>query len=239
MKFLIVIFLTLLSINSFAGGDKPLALVWKGGGTCFMWCAPAAKKIALKSGLRVKYVNSRTKNLDGLLQEAKVWIQPGGLSLKAAKMMGPDLMSKVREFVYRGGGYVGFCAGMLLASETIGESDTKGLGIIPGNTVHLMKGKKDIPYVLDIILSSGEKRDIYFSGGPYLELRDETQVKIIGRYSSGEIAAIETKYGDGLVSVAGYHPETPRYWKILRGKKDRDGSDYDLAIQMIKNVTNS
>ena len=236
MKLLIPTTLLLLAIlasnNTFAN-SKPLALVWKNGGTCFPYCASSAGKMAIKAGFKVRYITRHTKNIKKALKIAKVWIQPGGKSKVAANRMGPETMKYLREFVRGGGGYVGFCAGMLLATSKIGSSNIEGLGLLTGKTVHLMNKKKDKPYILDIDLVEHGTRSIYFSGGPYLKNHDKNTY-VTGHYSTGEIASVESNFGKGRVIVSGFHPETPTWFKKITLKFDSDGDDFDLAVEMIK-----
>lgn len=216
--------------------ERPIALVWKNGGTCFPYCASSAAKMAIKAGYDVRYITKRTKHLKEALKVAKLWIQPGGKSKKAAKNMGPETMKLIREFVREGGGYVGFCAGMLLATSNIGDTDIEGLGILSGKTIHLMEDALDKPYILDIDLIDHGARNIYFSGGPYLTDQDD-KTDVWAHYSSGEIAAVESRFGKGRVVVSGFHPEVPTWWKRLTRKYDSDGNDFDIAVEMIRKAT--
>jgi hypothetical protein len=53
---------------------------------------------------------------DGALDKFDVLIHPGGSGSGQAKALGDDGRRRVREFVERGGGFVGICAGAYLAS---------------------------------------------------------------------------------------------------------------------------
>lgn len=227
----------LFSMGSSFASERPIALVWKNGGTCFPYCATSAGKMAVKAGYDVRYITKNTKHLKEALKIAKVWIQPGGKSKKAASRMGVDTMKLIKEFVRDGGGYVGFCAGMLLATEKIGTSDIDGLGILSGKTIHLMDDAQDRPYILDIDLVDEGERNIYFSGGPYL-IDQDYKTNVWANYRNGEIAAVESTYGAGRVVVSGFHPEVPRWWKKVTRMFDADGSDHDIAVKMIKKAGN-
>lgn len=52
----------------------------------------------------------------GKLAATKVLIQPGGSGSAQGQSLGPDGRRQIREFVQRGGGYVGICAGAYLAT---------------------------------------------------------------------------------------------------------------------------
>jgi len=233
MKLLTTLLFLLATTQSFATSKPKLALIWNGRGVCPFWCVSSSLKMAKKAGFRTIKVSNKTKNLSNLLNRAHVWIQPGGKSIKASKAMGKKIRGEIREFVRDGGGYVGFCAGMLLTTEKISDSDQDGLGLVPGQTRHLMSEKDDKAMMLNIDLINGTQRSIYFSGGPYL-VKAHQGVQVEALYETGEVAAVSSRFGKGRVIVSGYHAETPNYWKLIRGFKDQDGNDYDLPISMIK-----
>jgi len=52
----------------------------------------------------------------GKLAAVKVLIHPGGSGSQQGQSLGPEGRQQVREFVQRGGGYVGICAGAYLAT---------------------------------------------------------------------------------------------------------------------------
>lgn len=52
----------------------------------------------------------------GKLKDADVLVQPGGSGSKQAETLKPEGREAIRQFVNRGGGYVGVCAGAYLAS---------------------------------------------------------------------------------------------------------------------------
>lgn len=234
---LIIVILTTCIFNlanaNVTSSERPIALVWKNGGTCFPYCVSGAGKMAKKAGYQVRYITKRTKNLKEALKTASIWVQPGGESLVAVKKMGPQTMMHIREFVKNGGGYVGICAGMLLATKEIGTSGVTGLGILSGETVHLMSKKEDKRQILDVDMVEYGTRNIYFSGGPYLQ-NHSSNTYVTGYYSTGQVASVEETFGKGRVVVSGFHPEVPGWFKKLARTFDQDGSDYDIAIEMMK-----
>lgn len=234
MRLPLLLLFLLTSVHSNAKNDaKPLALVWNNGGTCFPYCASSAGKMAIKAGYKVRYITKKTQKIEEALKEASIWVQPGGKSKVAAARMGAKTLSLIRNFVNDGGGYVGFCAGMLLATKKIGDSEVDGLGILNGKTIHLMSKAQDKAQILNINMVEHGYRSIYFSGGPYL-IDQDTQTYTTGYYDSGEIASTESVFGKGKVIVSGFHPEVPSWFKRLRRKYDPDGNDFDIAIEMMK-----
>jgi hypothetical protein len=219
---------------------KPLALVWYGPGACKPGCAAAAAVVAKQAGFRVQKIYPGFKNYT-LFKEAKLWVQPGGKSVDSAAAMGPELMDQVRNFVYNGGGYVGFCAGLFITTAQIGTSGKVGYGIVPGSTeLHL---KNDPPGLLLPITTAYGVKNIYYAGGPELNISDAdlkaAHGEIIAKYADGKTAGVKLEYGKGKIAVVGVHPEAGFWWKIFKGIIDRDGSDRWFALDMIKYATGS
>lgn len=235
MKFQTVLALVMITNPLNAWATKPLALVWNGPGICPVGCAAAAAKVAQMAGYRTQYIN--TKNLSKTpFDKASLWLQPGGKSSIAAKAMGPQFMEKVRAFVANGGGYVGFCAGMFIATKEIAHRNEAGFGVAPGETELYLK---DDPPAKFITVKIGDRqRHVYYLGGPLIRFteaeRTANEVKELAHFDDGSVAAINSKYGLGRVSLAGFHPEASWTWALARGKWDRDGSDRYFALEMIK-----
>jgi glutamine amidotransferase-like uncharacterized protein len=227
--------LTLLVFGSGSAWAKPLALVWNGPGVCPIGCAPAAAKVARMAGYDTRYVTPQNKD-QAPFSEARLWVQPGGKSSTAAEAMGPELLTKIRNFVIGGGQYVGFCAGMFLTTAEIGTRGIPGLGIVPGRTQLYLAN--DPPAHFERVQIGDRIRKVYYAGGPMLHLTEAeaaaSHVEILARYSNGDIAAVNVPYGAGRVSVSGFHPESGRLWGVNRLNFDTDGSDRWFAIQMIR-----
>lgn len=222
-----------------AWAGKPLALVWSGPGACRPSCLLDAARVALKAGFRVGYVNENTRDFS-MFKEAKLWVQPGGVSVTAARAMGPAMQEAVREFVAAGGGYVGFCAGAFISTGKIGTTSWDGYGIVPGGTELLMQDGNDHA-MLKVKTTTRGTRWMYYAGGPFLKITDEelaaNQGEVIAWYPDGSIAGYRGHYGLGKVAVVGFHPEASFIWKLAKGKIDKDGSDTAFAGDMVKFAT--
>ena len=233
-------FVGLVLLSNAAYAAKDLALIWKGQGACSPFCTLSAGEVANQAGYRVLYVNSKLSDYS-VFDEAAVWIQPGGQSVEAANDMGPVLMARIQQFVHDGGGYVGFCAGMFLATNLIGTSGVPGLGMMPGTESEFLKNDPG-PTIIQITRPNegNEVRSVYYSGGPVIDISAEDQklfgVKVLARYSDGTLASVSAPYGKGKVVLSGFHPEASSAWKFLRGKTDPDGSDQDIAVEMIQSA---
>ncbi|MBU6153403.1 MAG: hypothetical protein KGP28_03780 [Bdellovibrionales bacterium] len=236
-KLLIALFFIFSSISSLAG-EKPLALVWEGPGACRPSCLDASVIIARRAGFRVRKVGPGFRDF-GLFKKAKLWVQPGGKSTTAAAAMGSEMMDEIREFVRNGGGYVGFCAGMFIATPEIGTSKKVGFGIIPGETELLIKEGPDRA-MMPIETSDHGKVTMYFAGGPFMRVSDSDLKaaggEVIARYPDGKIAGIRARYGKGKVAVIGAHPEAGFLWKLGRGYFDIRGERF-FVKDMVRYAT--
>lgn len=211
----------------FRSTAKPLALVYRGPGSCIEECSSSSAEMAKLQGFRVRYVSPTETDLS-IFGDAAIWIQPGGESLEVAKNMNSALKNAIREFVKNGGGYVGFCAGGLFATDLIGESNVHGLGIFPGVSRHYSATGTRAQLIP--IEWSGSNRVLYFEEGPYFE----TNAEIVARYPNGQTAAARASFGQGRVFISGPHPEAPQSWRTDFGLNDPDGLDFSLAGEMIR-----
>lgn len=223
--------------------SKPLALIYKGPGSCSLdqgddgesgyGCSEASADVATLAGFRFQFVgpkdlaeNATAEQVKALFGNAKVWIQPGGISNTAYYAMTAKLRNSIVNFVSNGGGYVGFCAGAFLATDWF--------GIFPGNS-HLYRytsARSDVGYAFLNMTWNGKSRKVYFEGGPYLS-NLSSKAEVTATFSTGYVAAARAAYGKGRVYISGPHPEAPVIWSGEDGIADPDGSDLDLGADMV------
>lgn len=199
---------------------KPIALVYGGPGVLFGTgdTLDMARTVAGQAGFQVITVTEPVSI--ATLNSASVWIQPGGPNLSADSYMnGNGMADQVRDFVKRGGGYVGFCGGAFSA--------VNNLDLIPGSAWNLNETTRKIP-----INWQGSIRYIHFQNGPYMNLSSPA-TEVIATYANGSVAAARGTYGKGKVFLSGIHPEANKYWPPTY---DPDGLDQDLAVSMINYV---
>jgi glutamine amidotransferase-like uncharacterized protein len=209
------------------------ALIYKGQGSCEEGCSESAALMATLAGLKPVYV-SPSETGKAIFNDARVWIQPGGESDDAILAMNPSLKANLKEFVARGGGYVGFCAGAFMATSKIANTSLDGLGLIPGvGYPYLPSTDPDVGQMVPMQWGS-KVRHLYFEGGPAFKIPQSTSVQVVGLYPGGDIAAIRALFYRGRVFVIGTHPEAPDDWKEYFQLKDRDGRDWDMAVMMIR-----
>jgi glutamine amidotransferase-like uncharacterized protein len=208
------------------------ALIYKGQGSCIEDCSEAAAVVAQMAGLEPVYVSPEETNLE-IFSDAAVWIQPGGESLEVADKMSLTLKQGIKDFISRGGGYVGFCAGAFFADNMIHGTKKIGLGIIPA--VAKSYTQADPHGAMLEMIWNGKKRTIYWEEGAYIEL-DPGQKTFtpFTYYPTGEIAGVYGKFNNGRVAITGVHPEAPQYWRDDINGVDPDGLDYVLAADMVR-----
>ena len=232
-SFVILCFSTVASDS--AASKSRVALVYIGRGSCNDRCSEAAANIAKMAGLTPRFVTPEMIN-PTVFTDAVVWIQPGGNAIKASAAIGEKKLRLIRKFVHEGGGYVGLCAGAFLADTTVDSKDTvRGLGIIPWSTDYypIDSGENG---TLARITWRGKSRVLFFNGGGTFALDDSHPVKVIAKYEDGQPATIETTFGNGRLALTGAHPEALESWKTDAKLNDPDGSDWDLALEMLCDV---
>lgn len=225
--FFVLVLISSTALSAFAG---PKALVYNGAGACKDDCAKAAFDSAVQAGFDAVYVGDQETD-PTIFNGASVWLQPGGYAGVAMNNMAPELKKNLKNFIYNGGGYVGFCAGAFVATSRVGTTRVQGLGIISGSTKLYGKGIRMFK-----TLWQGSERYLYWEGGPYFRNMPDT-VEQTGAYPNGANAAVRTTYGKGRVWVTGLHPESPQWWKDESGYADVDGDDRDLVTRMLHWVT--
>lgn len=131
--------------------------------------------------------------------------------------------SAIRNYVFRGGRYAGFCLGAYLAGRGPGfdllppDSDTDEESIQPGAQV---KNHRDTVIQVDWWFRTGARRGqlqngrwMYFQDGAVMKLEPDAPAVVLGRYSAnGDVAASVTSFGDGWVGLVGPHPEADLSW---------------------------
>ncbi len=164
----------------------------------------------------------------GALDQADLLVMPGGRSPLIAKTLGPAGAKKIKEFLRRGGSYIGTCAGCVLLSEST-KSHPNMLEILPYKSI-FARGHAE----LAIAFNEDAKRllgikpateRIRYAGGPVFvpaKPVPEASFTVIGRYNSnidvyakgeresmvGKAAVFAGTYGKGRVFVCSVHPES-------------------------------
>lgn len=228
--------------SALAGQDsKNLVLIYKGPGSCVDGCSEAAAEIPTSLGYEVKFITPNEITPE-IFKNAILWIQPGGNAIDASLTMGKAKLQLIRNFIWNGGAYVGFCAGAFLADKTVDDDGkVEGLGIIPVVSYYAPIDSNDDMGTMTWITWNGRRRHIFFNGGANFSVeKNDSRVKIIARFDvDGSPSTIQNRYGQGNVVVSGAHPEATTAWKTEGNLKDLDGSDIDLAQDMVRRALKS
>lgn len=179
------------------------------------------------------------------LRQVDIFVQPGGpgtyrsafpiqashfseltasfLDLEQAWEEAEPYAADMRDFVARGGWYLGFCLGAFLAGP-----DT-GFGLIPEGDKAAREIERPNAQVDDIddtviqvdwTFSAGKKqgttereRWLYFQDGAAFVLSDHSPTTVLARYSqNGDVASTLNAFGQGWVANVGPHPEADQSW---------------------------
>lgn len=242
------VFLMLMGTSSVfagnAGGEEPeIALIFSGSGACREDCAKAGVDAAVLAGLVPVPVtgkeltsSSSPEQVAQFFEHVKVWVMPGGYARNELSAISTRMKAELKEFVRKGGGYVGWCAGAFAATARIGTVGVPGLGLMSGNTVLFSARSRRNAYGGSIEKTTwlNEIRYFYFEGGPRFYNLPST-VEVVGRFDDQiSVSAVRSTYGSGRVFLTGTHPEAPTWWWSGTGIQDPDGSDLDYAAQMIR-----
>ncbi|OFZ22011.1 MAG: hypothetical protein A2X94_16280 [Bdellovibrionales bacterium GWB1_55_8] len=238
---LVSIFVLLIVSNSALGASKkPLALIYKDSGSCFA-CEVGARAAAEDAGMKTRYI-SADEITPSLLKKAQLWIQPGGNAIDVAKRMDPKAYGYLKDYIEQGGNYLGYCAGAFFADYFVDNDNTiPGLGIIPGGVTKDYLPGDTGAHILPVRWHRNDKtfvRHLFFGEGPVFVFETPGTVEIIGEYVDNEasappIAVVQFKHGKGNVVLTAIHPEVPAWARWYYGLEDPDGSDRDLAVELV------
>lgn len=211
------------------------ALVWRQKKVVCKGCAESVAAMLQDTpgyDISITYVgpDQKTKFTDDLLDSADIFAYPGGPDVDDAwKLLKPHAAA-VRNFVCNGGRYIGMCLGAYLAGAGTDFAQGEGFDLLPGHAETGEETDQDGAQVtdpdantvisVDYTWGTGPKagqtvknRDMYFQDGAVIELSDDADAKVLGRYSSnGDVAISVSKYGKGVVGVSGVHLEADQSW---------------------------
>jgi len=186
---------------------------------------------------------------DLAIKAPKLLIMPGGESWVYLEDLKEEGAENIREFVRKGGSYLGICAGAFYAtSHRRGGVATGpyGIGLLEG-TAHdgtyleepgYIEGVMDFLWELGnpLVQGLGKSARMLLYGGPYFEFKPEEaqkkHVEVVSRFAhSGKPAMIRFRYGKGRVFLAAPHFEV----KEEPGEKPQ----HDFTWPVLKRVMDS
>jgi glutamine amidotransferase-like uncharacterized protein len=219
-----------------------LALVYRGPAARPVACSEAVAALLRSSpaGLEVRYVGPGEEiRLDAAaLAGAALYAQPGGGDLPDAYRRMRRHRGLLRDYVARGGRYLGFGLGGYLAGATPGfdllpggtgrYAGSPGAGVFgPGGTTVRVDWR-------------GRRRELFFRDGPRFDLAAAgpaaVQVSVLAHYPNGAVAAAVAAFGAGRVGVVGPHPEATPEWYLDAGLAPLRTATVDLGHDLLDEV---
>ncbi|QUC23379.1 uncharacterized protein UV8b_07620 [Ustilaginoidea virens] len=182
------------------------------------------------------------------LSHVQLYAQPGGPDLDYAWAQTRAYAPAIRDFVSRGGRYLGFCLGAYLAGHS------PGFGLLPRgadtDAEHCQKGAqvkhdRDTIIQIDWNFSTGpnagrilQDQWVFFQEGAVIKGLDDSDSSIVlARYSqSGRVASSLNKYGDGWVGLTGPHPEATDEWFSNYNINSPHGLRHDIGHDLIEAI---
>jgi glutamine amidotransferase-like uncharacterized protein len=111
----------------------------------------------------------------------------------------------------------------------------EGLGIIPVVSFDEDIDSNDGMGTMTWITWHNQLRHLFFNGGAGFAVeKNNPKVNVLARFNiDGSASTIQSRFGRGNVVVSGAHPEATANWKNEGDLQDLDGSDVDLAQDMV------
>jgi glutamine amidotransferase-like uncharacterized protein len=184
-------------------------LVFTGAGT---WSTEIgdAENLFTTKGATYQEVNSAQLDAmtpDDIAKFGVIFI-PGGTGSTEAESVSAAAHANLRTAVQSlGVSYVGFCAGAFVAvapAPTNGGDVSYGFGVVNGPVPNEYAGPGTTADYFEVALSfaDGSTEDVLWYGGP---ITPDTGV--IAKYPTGDPAISQIWSGNGLVVIAGVHPD--------------------------------
>jgi glutamine amidotransferase-like uncharacterized protein len=200
----------------------------------------ALESILKTHGLTYRKMSSAQLNALSLvdLSQYGLMIFPGGAGGSQSQSLTPQIHALLRSAVQdQGVSYLGFCAGAFIAvapAPLPGQDVSYGLGIVGGPELDYYYLENQISPDVAMTLESfadGSQRDLLWYGGP---VTPHIPGGVVAKYPNGDPAITQLFSGKGFVMLSGPHPAAPESVKTSFGLTDTDGSDVELAWDLIQ-----
>ena len=190
----------------------------------------------LATSYDVQLVSPKSLREEPWTDSCALLVMPGGRDLPYQHDLGGKANARIRDWVKRGGKYLGFCAGAYYASrsvefeagtslEVVGERELdffpgicRGT-VFPGFAYDTEAGAREVVLELERTAwrnswsQSPDKVAVWYNGGGAFILdRPLADVEVLARYSDlpdGPIAGVRCVVGQGLAVLWAVHPEHP------------------------------
>ncbi|AZE56411.1 hypothetical protein C4K03_4272 [Pseudomonas synxantha] len=141
-----------------------------------------------------------------------LYVQPGGGQdiPGALDSLGDERAEAIRDYVAKGGRYLGLCMGAYLA-------DDDNLGLIP-QSLDTEAGRPgfEVTGIEDAAVRvtwDGQADHVFYQDGPYFpKASADAPYKTLATYHNGDVAAARYAYKKGVVVLSGPHPEAGQEW---------------------------
>lgn len=216
-----------------------VAVVFDGAGTCD-GCAQTVAGLLEKERYSVRLVDEEQLDAE-VLSSADLYVQPGGSDdiMDTLSVLSADQVQAIRDFVARGGRYLGICAGGYLAGRYADQAaDVPAFGLIELAEVEQEIADDNAAQFIAIQLPTGnERRDVYYQAGPHFGSRLPAGARALAYYSgSRHIAARISTYGKGTVGLIGPHYEADGTWYAADGLPPDAAQHQDLLVAMLEQM---
>lgn len=226
---------------------KPLFLVYIDHPMCSIDCADGIAEVLNRSGLyEARFIGpdspDRTPLSKEILEEADCVVFGGGLGDSDQfddRLL--DYRSLIRNYVAKGGRYLGICMGSYFAGYHYFDllaNNTKAVQYVtrPDSTV-----KRE---TYDVVTLSWEGKDktLYFhDGAAFVPSKGFKTISgdVIAKYQNGDAAALIQDYKKGRVAVVGPHPEAHSWWFYSQSRihnRWHDCVHHDLALDLVSRL---
>ncbi|KAJ3196907.1 biotin holocarboxylase synthetase [Irineochytrium annulatum] len=203
----------------------------------------------LSSSYDVIPVDAATLIKEPWQQSTSLIVLPGGRDLPYVDSLSPAGTERIRDWVHKGGRYLGICAGAYFGSSRVEfEMGRNGFEVVGGRDLALVSvtakgsvterfeynsdfGAKAVGVEVSPHVAVGTQRlSLYANGGPFFEASGAAgsqAFNILASYQSGVVgnamgqpAVIEAKHGSGVVTLSGPHIEFSA--KVFEGSSEID-----------------
>ena len=224
-RYVYPIFVSLLLFSVAWSQTAPIAAVYYGPAVCH-GCPQSLAKVIKQAGYDVRKIYAGGITAEAL-KDVALFAIPGGNDvdeLMSAFMLGEA--GVIKNYIYGGGSYLGVCLGAYVAAES-------DLGLFSGT---INAHAKKIDARMEKVTWRGQARWVYFQDGPEFKLSKNSKADIWSIYKTGELAALQYRYGQGYVGLVGPHLEADQSWLDEDHLADPDGDDSTLLVDFIKAI---
>ncbi|WP_338477946.1 BPL-N domain-containing protein [Pseudomonas trivialis] len=212
---IVATFLALAAFQAYAAAPITHVAIYRGPAGCDD-CSENVKKalLRLNPGYQVDFVGA-DEDIDitaQTLARYDLYVQPGGGQdiPGALDSLGDERAEAIRNYVAKGGRYLGLCMGAYLA-------DDNNLGLIP-DAIDTEAGRPgfEVSGIDDAAVRvtwAGKPDYVFYQDGPYFPTSTAaTPYQTLATYHNGDVAAARYTYKKGVVVLSGPHPEAGREW---------------------------